>query len=65
LRRRYEREYGCEEKHVWRITEISKRGRCIGSVEAGTADEAIKTAIKEFVIEEPERHKLPIAQREG
>ena len=50
--------------YVWRITEIRKRGYYIGSVEATTADEAIKTAIEEFGLN-PERAKRLVAQREG
>jgi len=54
-----------KKKQVWRITEIRKRGQYIGSVEAATADEAIKKAIEEFMIEDPERRKRLIAQPEG
>jgi len=34
--------------HVWRIVEIRKKGSYVGSVEAATADEAIKIAIECF-----------------
>jgi hypothetical protein len=50
--------------HAWRITELRKKGHYIGSVEATTADEAIKVAIKEFMIDSPERQKRLVAQRE-
>jgi hypothetical protein len=51
--------------HVWRITELRKKGHYIGSVEDATAAEAIKVAIKEFMIDNPQRQKRLVAQREG
>jgi hypothetical protein len=50
--------------HVWRITELRKKGHYIGSVEVATADEAIKIAVKEFELP-PERAKRLVAQREA
>jgi hypothetical protein len=52
-------------QHVWRITDIRKKGYYVGSVEAGTADEAIKVAMEEFGIENPQRQKRLVAQRES
>ena len=51
--------------HLWRITEIRKKGAYIGMVEAATDDEAIKVAIQEFMIDSPERQKRLVAQREA
>ena len=39
-----------------------KKGEHIGTVEAATADEAIKVAIKEFGITDPKRQRPLIAQ---
>jgi hypothetical protein len=50
--------------HVWRITEIRKKGYYIGSVEAATAEDAIKVAVKEFGLT-AERAKRLVAQQEG
>jgi hypothetical protein len=50
--------------HVWRITEIRKKGHYIGSVEAATAEEAIKISVKEFALP-PDRAKRLVAQREA
>jgi len=48
----------------WRITLISgKRGHVYGRVSAGNADEAVKRAIKEFEITNPEHQKRLAAQR--
>jgi hypothetical protein len=47
----------------WRITIIRKKGERLGTVEAATADEAIKVAIKEFGITDPERQRRLVAQR--
>lgn len=52
-----------KKKHLRRIIEIRKKGAYIGSVEAATADEAIKVAAEEFELP-PERAKRLIAQRE-
>ena len=48
----------------WRITLISgKRGHVYGRVSAPDADEAIKRAIDEFAITNPEHQKRLVAQR--
>jgi hypothetical protein len=47
----------------WRIVLVRKKGERIGAVEAATADEAIKVAIKEFGITDPERQRRLAAQR--
>jgi hypothetical protein len=51
--------------YQWRITQIRERGRFIGTVQAPDAEAAIKAAIKEFEIREPEQRKRLIAQRVG
>ena len=53
-----------ETQHVSRITEICKRGHYLGSVEASTANAAIKIATREFSLP-PECAKRLVAQREG
>ena len=40
-----------------------QRGVRIGTVEAATAEEAIKVSIKEFAITDPERQRRLVAQR--
>jgi hypothetical protein len=47
----------------WRIIAIAKKGRYLGTVKAATADEAIKVAISEFGITDPERQRRLAAQR--
>jgi hypothetical protein len=56
---------GTSRQHVWRITEIRKKGHYIGSVEAASADAAIARAIEEFEITDPQRQKRLAAQREA
>jgi len=46
---------------TWRI--ISQEGRYLGTVQAATADEAIRTAIRDFSMSEAERRSLLIAQK--
>jgi hypothetical protein len=46
----------------WRIVVIRKKGERIGTVEAATAEEAIKTAIREYEITDPERQRRLTAQ---
>jgi hypothetical protein len=41
---------------------VRKRGRYIGTVEAADADEAIKVAIREYDITDPERQRRLTAQ---
>ena len=54
------------QEHVWRITLISgKRGHVYGRVSAPDADEAIKRAIVEYEITNPEHQKRLAAQRVG
>jgi len=47
--------------YTWRITEI--REKDLGSVEAASAEEAIKVAVEEYGLS-PERAKRLVAQRE-
>jgi hypothetical protein len=48
----------------WRITLIRNRsGVRIGTVEAATAEEAIKIAIRQYGITDPERQRRLVAQR--
>jgi len=50
----------------WRIPLIrATPARYLGPVMAGDADAAIRKAITEFAITDPERQKRLIAQREG
>jgi hypothetical protein len=56
---RRERGAGTSKAYVWRITEIRKTGSYLGSVEAATADEAIKLAELP-----PDRAKRLVAQQE-
>jgi hypothetical protein len=51
--------------HVWRIYEIRKDGRYLGSVTAADDKAAIKKAIEEFGITEPHRQRRLVAQREA
>jgi hypothetical protein len=49
---------------TWRITLIRNRsGVRIGTVEAATAEEAIKIAIRQYGITDPERQRRLVAQR--
>jgi hypothetical protein len=51
-------------ENTWRITLISgKRGHVYGRVSAPEADEAIKRAIEEYKITNPEHQKRLVAQR--
>ena len=52
-------------QHVWRITEIRKKGHYLGSVTAADAEAAIARAIEEFEITDPLRQKRLAAQREA
>jgi hypothetical protein len=52
-------------QHVWRITELRKKGHYLGSVTAVSADAAIARAIEEFEITDPQRQKRLAAQREA
>src|SRR5262249_30842257 len=52
-------------QYRWRIVRIRAKGSYVGSVEAATADEAIRKAIEEFEITDPEQQKRLIAQREA
>ena len=51
--------------HEWRITLMRKRGHLLGTVEAPDQTAAIKAAIEEFEIHDPEQQKQLIAQRVG
>jgi hypothetical protein len=49
---------------TWHITLIrSRSGVCIGTVEAVTAEEAIKIAIRNYGITDPEQQCRLVAQR--
>jgi hypothetical protein len=48
---------------TWRI--ISHEGRYLGTVQAATADEAIKIAIRDFSMSEAERRGRVVAQKIG
>jgi hypothetical protein len=49
--------------HRWEITLIRERGRFLGFVEAPDADAAIKVAIEQFEITNPEQQKRLIARQ--
>jgi hypothetical protein len=46
----------------WRITLIRKKGARLGTVEAPDAETAIKIAIEQFGITDPERQRRLVAQ---
>jgi hypothetical protein len=46
----------------WRIVLIRKKAECVGRVRARDAEEAIKVAIKEYEIIDPERQRRLAAQ---
>ena len=48
---------------TWRVIEIAKKGRYLGTMRAANAEAAIDVAIKAFGIEDPLRHKRLVAQR--
>ena len=48
---------------TWRIIEIAKKGRYLGTVRAADAEAAVKVAIEEFGISNPQRQKRLVAQR--
>jgi hypothetical protein len=52
-----------EKTHTWEITLIRERGRFLGYVEATNADAAIKVAIEQFQITNPEQQRRLIARR--
>ena len=47
---------------TWRIIEIAKKGRYLGTVRARDAEHAIEVAIAAFGIEEPQRQERLAAQ---
>jgi Ser/Thr protein kinase RdoA (MazF antagonist) len=49
--------------HEWRITLMRKRGHLLGTVEAPDQAAAIRAAIEEFEIHDPEEQKHLVAQR--
>jgi len=51
-----------QDQPPWRIIEIAKKGRYLGTVRAANAEEAIEVAIKTFGITEPQRQKRLAAQ---
>jgi len=46
----------------WRITLIRQKGQRLGTVEAPDADSAIKIAIEQFGITDPQRQRRLVAQ---
>lgn len=46
----------------WRVTLVRAKGQHIGTVEARSADEAIKRAIEEYSITDPNQQRRLIAQ---
>jgi hypothetical protein len=46
----------------WRVTLVRKKGQPIGTVAAATAQEAVKVAIAQYNITEPEQQRRLIAQ---
>ena len=52
-----------KELPTWRIIEIAKKGRYLGTMRARDAEHAIEVAIKAFGIDEPQRQKRLVAQR--
>jgi hypothetical protein len=51
-------------KHYeWRISIIRKKGQLLGLVSAPDHEAAIKAAIKEFEIKNPEQQRRLVAQR--
>jgi hypothetical protein len=51
--------------YEWRILLLRKKGHPIGTVDAPDTEAAIKAAIKEFEIKDPEQQKRLVAQRVG
>jgi len=52
-----------KELPTWRVIEIAKKGRYLGTVRAANAEAAIEIAIKAFGVDDPLRHKRLVAQR--
>ena len=46
----------------WRVLEFAKKARHIATVEAATAEEAIKIVITEHAITDPHRQRRLVAQ---
>jgi hypothetical protein len=51
--------------YTWEITLIRERGKFLGHVEAPDAETAIKVAIEQFQITNPEQQRRLIARRTG
>jgi hypothetical protein len=54
---------GPTKTHTWEITLIRERGKFLGYVQAPDADAAIKVAIEQFEITNPEQQRRLIARR--
>jgi hypothetical protein len=52
-----------KQTHTWEVTLIRERGRLLGYVEAPDLETAIKVAIRDFEIRNPEQQKRLIARR--
>jgi hypothetical protein len=52
-----------KKQHKWRIYLLRKKGEFIGSVEAPDRETAIKLAVEQFAIRDPERQKRLSAER--
>jgi predicted chitinase len=52
-------------EYSWRIVRIRAKGAYVGTVVAATADEAIKKAIEEYAITDPQQQARLMAQRES
>jgi hypothetical protein len=52
-----------QQQHQWHIYLLRKKGEFVGVVEAPDKDTAIKVAIEQFAIRDPEKQKRLSAQR--
>jgi hypothetical protein len=52
-----------KKQHEWEIYVLRKKGAFLGTVEAPDRDTAIKAAIRELKISDPEKQKRLSAQR--
>lgn len=49
--------------HRWRITQIKSKGQELGTVSAATAEDAIKVAIAQFQVKDPQQQQRLAAYR--
>jgi hypothetical protein len=52
-----------QQRHRWHIYLFHKKGEFVGAVEAPDKETAIKIAIEQFAIRDPEKQKRLSAQR--